>query len=245
MPEADKFSKKQVNRAGRCLRDPDISKALSPEDWFTALMAVEWWRARHAKPLARVNANLRYYARKAGVDPPDVTQRLKRFATVVDKLRRHPSMALTTMEDIGGVRAILSTQSQLDAVVGDIRSQPRWNIRRVREYVEGRTPGPKTDGYRAVHVIVEKDGCYVEIQLRTPWQDAWAQSVEQDTRRLRAGLKFGAGPSDLREYYVMVADFFALRERQEEPNQEFMEQLANMFSATRRYFEDPREGDKA
>jgi putative GTP pyrophosphokinase len=164
---------------------------------------------------------------------------------VVDKLRRHPSMALTTMEDIGGVRAILSTQSQLDAVVGDIRSQPRWNIRRVREYVEGRTPGPKTDGYRAVHVIVEKDGCYVEIQLRTPWQDAWAQSVEQDTRRLRAGLKFGAGPSDLREYYVMVADFFALRERQEEPNQEFMEQLANMFSATRRYFEDPREGDKA
>jgi ppGpp synthetase/RelA/SpoT-type nucleotidyltranferase len=51
---------------------------------------------------------------------------------------------------------------------------------------------------------VAKDGCYVEIQLRTPYQDSWAQSVEQDTRRLRADLKFGAGPDELREYYLLV-----------------------------------------
>lgn len=245
MNDDREYSKKQVNRAGRCLRDPNVLTTLSDEDWLEALTAIEWWRARHAKPLARVNAGLRYYVRKVGIEHPEVTQRLKRFATVIDKLRRHPSMALTTMEDIGGVRVILPSQSQLDAVVADLRSQPRWTIRRVREYVEGKAPGPKDDGYRAVHVTVEKDGCYVEIQLRTPWQDAWAQSVEQDTRRLRAGLKFGAGPSDLREYYVMVAEFFALRERHEEPAQEFMEQLANMFAATRRYFEDPREGGHA
>lgn len=106
----------------------------------------------------------------------------------------------------------------------------------MREYVEGRTPGPKPDGYRAVHVVVVKDDCFVEIQLRTPSQDAWAQSVEQDTRRLRAGLKFGSGPADLREYYVMVSEFFAIRERNEEPSQEFLADLSNKFEAARGYF---------
>jgi putative GTP pyrophosphokinase len=114
--------------------------------------------------------------------------------------------------------------------------QRRWRIRRVRQYIAGRAPGPKSDGYRAVHVIVEKDGCYVEIQLRTPWQDAWAQSVEQDTRRLRTGLKFGTGPADLRDYYRVAAEWFELREQQEEPSQELVEELTKLFHATRGYY---------
>jgi ppGpp synthetase/RelA/SpoT-type nucleotidyltranferase len=176
--------------------------------------------------------------RKAGVEQPEVTQRLKRFATIVDKLRRQSAMALSRMEDIGGVRVIVPTQDQVDAIVRDLQSQPRWKIRRTREYVEGRDPGPKSDGYRAIHVIVVKDGCYIEVQLRTPRQDAWAQSVEQDTRRLGQGLKFGAGPDDLREYYVMVSELLAMRERHEEPSSAFMEQLASKFAATRGYFPD-------
>ena len=37
--------------------------------------------------------------------------------TIIDKLVRHPNMQLTTMEDIGGVRAILKSQEQVDAIV--------------------------------------------------------------------------------------------------------------------------------
>jgi ppGpp synthetase/RelA/SpoT-type nucleotidyltranferase len=113
----------------------------------------------------------------------------------------------------------------------------RWQIRRKRDYVVG-PPGPKQDGYRAVHVVVEKNGCYIEIQLRTPWQDAWAQSVEQDTRRLRAGLKFGRGPDDLREYYRTISEMFAMREANIEPDEGFMEVLAKQYAATRSYFPD-------
>lgn len=189
----------------------------------------------HAKSLARTNAGLRYYVRKAGAEP-NVTQRLKRFSTIVDKLQRHPTMQLSTMEDIGGVRAVLPRQSQVDDVVRELRRQPRWRIKRVREYISERDPGPKPDGYRAVHVVVERDGCFVEIQLRTPWQDAWAQSVEQDTRRLRAGLKFGLGPADLREYFRVIADYFELRERHETPEQELLEELSKLFAATRKYY---------
>jgi putative GTP pyrophosphokinase len=230
------YSKKRLNRAGRVLRDVRRGGARRSHEVLAAIEAVDWWRGLHAKPLARVNAGLRYYVRKVGVSHPDVTQRLKRFSTVVHKLDREPTMQLTTMEDIAGVRAVLPAQDLVDALVAELQRQPRWKIRRLREYVEGRDPGPKSDGYRAVHVVVEKDACYVEIQLRTPWQDAWAQSVEQDTRRLRSGLKFGSGPDDLREYYQMVSEFFAMRERLEEPDEEFMRALANLYAHTRAYF---------
>lgn len=79
----------------------------------------------------------------------------------------------------------------------------------------------------------------VEIQLRTPWQDSWAQSVEQDTRRLKAGLKFGSGPADLRKYYRMVSEYFAMREENRVPDETFMEALAEQHAATRRYFPAP------
>jgi len=240
-------SKKQINRAGKLLRDLRI--AISADDTAAlhefdtglvhpAIEAVEWWRSLHAAPLARVNANLRYYVRKADAQP-EVTQRLKRFATIVHKLEREPTMALTSMEDIGGVRAILPTQPQVLAVCDMLDKADRWKIRRRRFYIEGGDPGPKNDGYRAVHLVVAKDGCYVEIQLRTPWQDSWAQSVEQDTRRLRADLKFGAGPDDLREYYRLVAEYFAMREAQIEPQEGFMEELAKLYAATRAYFPPP------
>jgi hypothetical protein len=85
---------------GRFLRDVTSSPAPpDPKAFYAAINAVDWWRARHARPLARVNANLRYYVRKTGAQP-EVTQRLKRFTTIVDKLRREPTMALSTMEDI-------------------------------------------------------------------------------------------------------------------------------------------------
>jgi putative GTP pyrophosphokinase len=229
------FSKKQVNRAGRYLREFDYAAIPDPDafDWdefVDHVTVVDWWRSLHARPLARVNAGLRYYIRKVGVQQPDVTQRLKRFPTIIDKLRREPTMQLSRMEDIGGVRAILPFPHQLTAV--RVALERRWQIRRVRDYMAE----PKDDGYRAVHVIVEKDGCYVEIQLRTPFQDAWAQSVEQDTRRLRAGLKFGSGPDDLREYYRRISELFAMRERGEEPSEEFMEELAKLYASTRQYF---------
>ena len=201
-----------------------------------AINIVEQWRALHARPLARVNANLRYYVKKAGVETPEVTQRLKRFSTILHKLQREPGMPLARMEDIGGVRAILPTQTQVLAVVEMLNKADRWTIRRQRHYIEGRDPGPKSDGYRAVHLVIAKNECFVEIQLRTPRQDVWAQSVEQDTRRLRADLKFGSGPDDLREYYRMSSEYFAMIELGIEPEQAFMEDLAKQYAATRRYF---------
>lgn len=237
------YSKQQVNRAGKVLRrialsDEEDLQSFDLDEFLEAVDVIEWWRSLHARPLGLVNAGLRYYIRKAEA-PPAVTQRLKRFSTIVHKLQREPTMALSKMEDIGGVRVILPTQDHVLAVSKMLDKADRWKIRRRRFYIEGGDPGPKEDGYRAVHLVVEKNGCYIEIQMRTPWQDTWAQSVEQDTRRLRADLKFGAGPDDLRDYYRLVSEYFAMRELDIEPEQEFMELLAKRYAATRRYFPSP------
>jgi len=157
-------SKNRVKNAGEVLRRLESA---TPDEMLEAIGVIDEWRAGHAKPLRRVNAGLRHYVRKVGVEQPEVTQRLKRFATIADKLRRQPTMALSRMEDIGGARV---------------------------------------------------------------------------TRRLGEGLKFGAGPDDLREYYVLVSELLAMRERHEQPDSVFMEQLASRFAATRRHFpnEEPR-----
>lgn len=242
------ISNKRINRAGKLLRqvraaldadDTDKLNEIDPRDLREAIQIVEWWRGLHARPLRQVNAGLRHYIRKAGGEPPEVTQRLKRFSTIVHKLQREPTMALSTVEDIGGVRAILPVQAQILDVVDMLEKAKRWKICRRRFYIDGARPGPKEDGYRAVHLIVEKSECYVEIQLRTPVQDIWAQSVEQDTRRLRADLKFGAGPDDLRDYYRLVSEWMAMREQHIEPPEGFMEDLAKLYRVTRMYFPSP------
>lgn len=216
----------------------DALQGFEPALVRDAIATVEWWRSQHATPLARVNVGLRYYIRKVDAKP-EVTQRLKRFATIVHKLEREPTMALSTMEDIGGVRAVLPSQQHVSSVCALLDKAERWTIRRRRFYTDGRDPGPKEDGYRAVHLTVCKDGCFVEIQLRTPWQDAWAQSVEQDTRRLRTDLKFGSGPDELRQYYRLVSELLAMREALVEPDEGLMADLAKLYAATRAYFPPP------
>lgn len=112
------------------------------------------------------------------------------------------------MQDIGGLRAILLSQATVDSVAGRLRKN--WRSRLVAEYDYVREP--KESGYRAIHLVVQQDDRRIEIQLRTPWQDMWAQSAEEDTARLGLGLKFGLGPEGLREYYQLMADVMAARE---------------------------------
>lgn len=216
------FSKGQVNRAGRVLlalgetaRRLDAERI--PDEFDTAeivmaFRAVTWWRTLHARPLSNVAANLRYHVDKEGGrigGRVDVAQRLKRWTTMIDKLAREPKMQVTQMQDIGGVRALLPSLPHIYAVSRRLRKT--WTIIRVRDYIVE----PKSSGYRALHLIVRRGGYPVEVQLRTTLQDAWANQVEEDGRRIGVGLKFGAGEADIHAYYVVVSDAFAFLDRGE------------------------------
>jgi ppGpp synthetase/RelA/SpoT-type nucleotidyltranferase len=110
--------------------------------------------------------------------------------TLVDKLRRERTMALTTVQDIAGVRVVLRPdRREQDAVVARLSS--RFPSARVTD--RRATP---SHGYRAVHLVVDSGGCLVEIQVRTLLQDVWAQLVERIADRWGRGIRYGQEPED-------------------------------------------------
>jgi putative GTP pyrophosphokinase len=226
-------TKSQVNRAGkrfarfrssvleegRRLADLDHDEI---DRIGVAIQVIRAFREAHAYPLRMANANLRYYVSGYG-DHASVTQRLKKFTTMIDKLRREPTMQLAGMEDIAGVRAVLPDQAAVDAVARRLRKN--WRIHRVRDYVRE----PKASGYRAVHVIAVKKAVFVEVQLRTTLQDEWANQVEQDSRALAVDYKSGAGAHEVLEYYEWVSRLLAMQERGEQPSREFIDELLHRY----------------
>ncbi len=144
-------------------------------------------------------------ATEANYTNSQVTQRLKKHSTMLDKLIRHPTMDLTRMEDIGGCRVTLPTLAEVDVVVRHLRKNWNRSIARHRNYVAD----PKDDGYRAHHLVVSKRSHKIEIQIRTKRQDFWANTVEYDSRQAKVDLKSGYGPDDVREYYRAISDLFA------------------------------------
>lgn len=221
------YSKSRVNRAGELWSQQLRAVAVGERhvgdqraELEEAIAIIDWWRSEHAKPLSRVAANLSYYSSAEG--KPIVTQRLKKLQTMIGKLFREPGMKLGRMEDIGGVRAVLPSQDACYRVASQIRRN--WTITRLRDYVAN----PKPDGYRALHLINRNRGRLIEIQLRTQFQDSWANIVEEISRVAAPGLKFGGGPRELREYLLVLSDLGAQREQGQERDLEAVARLQEL-----------------
>jgi hypothetical protein len=202
------YSKNRVDGAGRVLAEriktpTESDVAAQVLDWWGSepVRIVDWWRSQHVRPLSTVAANLFRYVSDEG--DPVVAQRLKRVPTIAAKLARGHGMRLSQMEDIGGVRAVLPSQAAAYRVAR--RLKRNWTITRSRDYVVS----PKPDGYRALHLVNRNRGRLIEIQLRTSSQDLWANSVEGAEQRF-PGFKAGGGPQQLREFFVVASEIFAI-----------------------------------
>ena len=104
------------------------------------------------------------------------------------------------MGDVGGCRAVLKGRDEVDGVVRRIRKN--WDIHgKIRDTRDE----PAPSGYRAVHVIVVREGRRIEVQLRDPREHEWALAVERTGTRLGIPLKEGEGPADLREYFRLAS----------------------------------------
>jgi putative GTP pyrophosphokinase len=74
---------------------------------------------------------------------PEVGQRLKRMATILDKLEREPTMALSRMHDIAGCRAVVRKQATVDMLIDRLRAESPWELLpKTWDYVAE----PKPDG---------------------------------------------------------------------------------------------------
>jgi ppGpp synthetase/RelA/SpoT-type nucleotidyltranferase len=231
------MSRTQVDRAGIFLRkwwelDPDSEEdaAVDEHEFARAVDILSGYRAGFQDPLKKTTVGLRQFVQRES-ETVVVGQRLKRMPQILSKLSRFSSMRLTQMEDIAGCRAILAGgASEVAGVLRRIRRN--WDIIGIDDYVQN----PKPTGYRAIHIVVRRDGHPVEIQLRTPEQHEWAEAVERVAARIRQPLKDGEGPRDLLTYFELVGWVMSIEERGEVPDQHFVEILRRFQGRVESYF---------
>lgn len=204
-------SKTQVKRAGELIGGGNAAS----DEIKAARAKISNFRSAHGYPLLSVTVHVRDKATAVSSDVV-VARRLKRLPTILDKLERQPSMNVTTMQDLGGCRAVLSTVEQVYELVDALHTaRPQSKIVREKDYIAE----PQTTGYRGVHLVYsygasksEYQGLKIEVQIRTEMQHAWATSVETMDLFSGSRLKYNDGDEALRRYFVVVAALMAHHE---------------------------------
>lgn len=200
-------SRKSIDRAGQLLRVWYESGLLADAEVQEASAVLNDYRSQIKDPLKRVVMGLRSAVRTAGADVI-VSERLKRQPRIIGKLTRFPRMELTYMQDIGGCRAILPDLASIDAVRRRVERQ-KSEVVKVNDYNVDVPPS----GYRAVHIVVRREGALIEIQLRTDWQQRWAKLVEDLDTSYRLSLKNGEGPEEVLDYLRAYGSSLAMIDR--------------------------------
>lgn len=212
--EVPGVSKKQIDKAGQSL----TSSTPTVQELRAAIRLTEAWRACHAYPINTFQSTLRTKV-KGFANDPIVAQRLKRMPTIIDKLRRHPNMKLTTMQDIGGVRAILESIDDVYRLANEYRHHMRFAHELVNDMDYIQDPRSE-DGYRSLHLIYkyrnlqnpDYDGLRLELQIRTKLQHTWATAVETMGTFLGQALKSRQGDQDWLDFFAVTSSAFAYME---------------------------------
>lgn len=220
-----KYSKKQIRKAGIALKENEHDDE--------ALDILSTWRASHASSLETAYHELQGLALKDDAKAV-VAKRLKRAPSIISKLIRFDgiseqsasqgSMKLENMNDIGGCRAIVSTIKKLDKLTKRVKRYNGFKLQ--KDYIVN----PKDSGYRGIHLIgkvknEENEDRFIEIQLRTKVQHAWATAVEivdlftnqsventQEDKRIRQSIKTDSGNKEWSNFFKYTSELFALLE---------------------------------
>lgn len=212
-----RYSRNEVNRAGEILAADTVETGEDVDQWLWSWDVVTNWRACHGYTINTFRATLGVKLRE--IDKTAiVAQRLKRMQSIVNKLQRLEKMQLSRMQDIGGLRAVVSSMQELRALETNYReSRFRHELVNARDYVAE----PKTSGYRSIHLVyryknrrrADYDGLLIELQLRTKIQHIWATAVETIGTFLNHALKASEGPEEWLEFFAITSAALAHLER--------------------------------
>lgn len=216
------YTRKQVQRAGAFLVEyenavmvgsGDVDDLDKLSEWIDSYVILTNWRACHGYPINTFQSTLRNKLK--AIDPNAlVAQRLKRAPSIINKLRRFPGMSLSRMQDIGGLRAVVSGVGELAELYSNYK-ETRFTHALVSEH--DYVTSPKASGYRSVHLIYKYklrdaspyEGLLVELQFRTKLQHAWATAVETVGTFLEHSLKSSEGPDEWLNFFALVSSAFA------------------------------------
>lgn len=208
-------SRSAVRKAGSNVR-AHARGELSEEKFEHALQVISSYREQFSNPLVIVNNGLRSFCISLGL-PPEVTQRLKKIPTIIDKLSREPGLDLSRMQDIGGCRVVVQHLDDLRRLEARVRAT--WGERIIREadYIVS----PRESGYRALHIIVRWNDRPIEIQLRTRVMHDWAVTVESFSSSEQNYKQDGHHP--VQEFLKVFSAVLALEEEGKVPPGELLD----------------------
>lgn len=137
-----------------------------------------------------------------------IAQRLKRKPQILRKLKRF-SVRLSQLQDIGGARVIVDQNKDVDELVNFLKSrfQTIKDLKIIKS-TDYRGEGREDSGYRAYHLILERDMHKMELQIRSKIQHYWAETIERTSVIYGHHLKELDGHPDVIEYFKKLSDLF-------------------------------------
>ncbi|GAB2195821.1 hypothetical protein MAH3_00040 [Sessilibacter sp. MAH3] len=120
-------------------------------------------------------------------------------------------MNLARMQDIGGIRAVVSNMQEVRQLEQYYKKGTRVFsiVKGGKDYINY----PKISGYRSVHQIFRcKEGFSIELQIRTQIQHAWATAVETMGTFLDHSLKSSEGPEEWLRFFALASSAFSVLE---------------------------------
>lgn len=204
-------SKTRIDKAGEALKASEQDPA--------ELQILSSWRAAHAYALNTFQALFRSKIKTLKNSKEIVVaQRLKRLPSIVSKLRRFPTMNLSQMQDIGGIRIIVKKPEDVTRIYKLIQESDFRHkmILPPKDYIAH----PKTDGYRSLHQYFlyankkhpELDGLRIELQIRTKLQHSWATAVETLGVLEHQAIKSGEGSDGYKQFFRVASALFSMEE---------------------------------
>lgn len=211
------YSRSQIIKAGKTIKKEDAPEREAAQ----ATKIIDNWRAAHAFPMHVIYMHLRRMA--ASHSDIIVAERLKRLDSIVNKLKREPSMSLWTMQDLGGCRFIVSSIDDIYKYANEYEnSRKRHILKSQYDYVQQ----PKASGYRSLHRVYEyhsdsidtyNRNMLIEIQFRTHLQHLWATAVETMGLFTKEAIKSGQGDAEVKRFFQLASALIAKKENQPIP----------------------------
>ena len=198
------LTKSKIDRAGIALAKDsfhNVEEMVELEDVF------DEYRKSHLEPLSETTLELQKWLNEYGHDYY-IAQRLKRKPQIIRKLNRL-SVRLTQLQDIGGCRIIVEKNELVDQIISFLKSKiestEELKLVRITDY---REKGRDITGYRSVHLLLERSGKKLELQLRSRIQHYWAESIERTSVIYGRHLKESEGDERVISYFQKLSDAF-------------------------------------
>ena len=209
-----KYGRNQINKAGDILLTSSNKEEVSH-----TIDIINDWRTLHLPALDDLQKNIVPILEKRKIQILSLSRRLKRLSSIQNKLDRNPEMKLGGLQDIGGLRIVVSTMSTLNNALSLLENNIPEHFELTKAPVNY-VLSPKDSGYRSVHFIYkyksenpDLDGMRIELQLRTKLQHSWAMAVETAELITKTALKSSQGETQWLIFFKIVSSLFAIKEK--------------------------------